>query len=115
MEHDEHCHLQDRDLALLKEQFRRTEELFHAAAAQAQELSKQLHAQNIAYAEMRGDVTHIKGKVDDIEKSLEKDFALRSEFVEVKGEWRKFLAIVLLSVLTAILSLVLVGVKGGLR
>jgi hypothetical protein len=115
MEHDDRCNMQDRDLTLLKEQFRRSEELFRDVVARVQLLINQFHAQNVSQAEIRGDVAHIRGKVDDIERSLEKDFPLRSEFVEVKSEWRKFLGIVLAAVLAAVLGLIGIGVKGGLR
>ena len=104
MDHDDRCARQDTDLALLKEQFRAQNDTMREVVNRVQELVLQFHAQNVAQTEMRGDVSHIRSKVDEIEKSLEKDFALRSEFAEVKGEWRKFLGLVLASVLAAILG-----------
>jgi hypothetical protein len=115
MEHDERCNLQDVDLARLKEQFRRNEELFRDVVARVQELVIQFHTQNVAQAEMGKDLTHIRGKVDDIEKSLKDDFALRSEFAEVKKEWRTYLGLILAAVVAAVLGAVGLGVKVGLR
>ena len=92
------------DIEVLREQVRSHNDTQREIIVRVQTLVEQFHAQNVAQAEMRGDVTHIRSKVDEIEKSLEKDFALRSEFAEVKGEWRKFLGLVLASVLAAILG-----------
>lgn len=92
------------EMEVLREQVHAAAAVQHEIVVRVQSLVEQFHAQNLAQAEMRGDVTHIRGKVDDIEESLKKDFALRSEFIEIKGEWRKFLGLVLASVLAAILG-----------
>jgi hypothetical protein len=106
------CHEQSRQLTLLTEQSRTTNETAHEVVARVQDLVKQYHAQNVAQATMIGDLAHIRDKVDAIEKSLEKDFALRSEFAEIKSEWRKFLGIVLTTVALGFLGFML---KGGLK
>lgn len=115
MEHDAQCGQQDRDLTLLKEQFRTMNETMHEVVVRLQDLVLQYHGQNVAQATVASDLTHIKGKVDQIEASLGKDFALRSEFVEIKGEWRMFLKIVLGAILATLLSGLGWAVKGGIK
>ncbi len=115
MEHDAQCAQQDHDLILLKEQFRHTDELFGDVVKRVQHLVDQYHEQNVAQAELHGDILHIKDKVDQIERSLGKDFALRTEFVEVKGEWRLFLKLVLGAILATLLSGLGWIVKGGTK
>jgi len=103
------------ELALLRERNKTLEAWAQEVTDRTKLLVGQFHAQNVAQAEMRGDVLHIRGKVDQIEKSLENDFALRSEFIEVKGEWRRFLGLILASVLAAILGGLGWISRGGLK
>jgi hypothetical protein len=104
MEHDAQCALQDRELTLLKEQFRVANDGLKDALQKLDQLVNQY-----------GDVIHIREKVDAIEESLKKDYAYRSEFVEVKSEWRKFLGIILVAVFTTILSIIGWVVKGSFK
>jgi hypothetical protein len=104
MDHDTQCQQHDVGIALLREHDRVNDATINEIADRVQLLVEQFHAQNVAQAEMRGDLAHIRTKVDEIETSLKKDFALRSEFVEVKKEWRTFLGWVLAAVVAAVLG-----------
>ena len=77
-----------------------------------QKLVDQYHGQNVAQGVMATDLHYIKAKVDQIEHSLEKNFALRSEFQEIKDEWRKFLGIILVAIVVAAIGFV---IRGGLK
>lgn len=112
LEHDEMCHEQTTSLVLLKSQMHTHDDTLQEIVRRVQQLVNEYHAQNVIQARMEGDITHIRAKVDEIEKNLEKDYALRSEFVEVKSEWRKFLGIILIGVALAFIGFVL---KGGLK
>jgi len=107
LEHDDRCSAQDHDLTLLKEQFRRSDVTLEEVTHRLQELVAQYHAQNVTQAIMLEDMRHVRGKVDAISLALKQDFALRSEFVELKGQWHKFLGTVLVAVLVTALALVL--------
>jgi hypothetical protein len=115
MEHDAQCALQDRELTLLKEQFRVANDGLKDALQKLDQLVNQYHEQQVIQVTMNGDVIHIREKVDAIEESLKKDYAYRSEFVEVKSEWRKFLGIILVAVFTTILSIIGWVVKGSFK
>jgi hypothetical protein len=109
LEHDQRCADQDADLKLLKEQFRVIGKDLDMVVSRAQQLVNEMHAQNVKQAEMQGDVTHIKAKVDTIERSLESDFALRSEFDWVQRVVYGAVAIVLTLILTGAVGVVLTG------
>jgi hypothetical protein len=112
IEHDAMCYEHARQVTLLIEQVKSRSEAVEGVIDRVQVLVDQYHTQNVAQAEMKGDVSHIRAKVDKIEVSLEKDFALRSEFAEIKSEWRKFLGLILGAIVLGLIGFVL---RGGLK
>ena len=112
LEHDAMCYKQSTQLTLLAEQIRVGTAIQTQIADRTQTLVDQYHTQNVRQAEMAGDIIHIRGKADEIERMLEKDYALRSEFQEIKSEWRRFLGLVLSAIVLAFVGYM---VKGGLK
>jgi bacterioferritin (cytochrome b1) len=112
MEHDEMCYEQSRELALLAEQMRQSMKTSEEVVERVQDLVGQYHVQNTAQATMALNIIHIREKVDAIEESLKTNYAFRSEFKEIKTEWRRFLGIVLGTIAVGIAGWIL---KGGLQ
>lgn len=99
----------DRQIAILEERWDKFDNDQQSMVDRVQKLVEQYHAQNILQTALNGDVSHIRGQIDVMVLSLRTDFARRSEFLEIKTEWRRFLGIVLVLVLTAVIGLVLNG------
>lgn len=78
LDHDARCEMQDRELTLLKEQFRVIVRDLDATVSRVQLLVDQMHAQNIFQATVQGDITHIKESVDKIENTLENEVASKA-------------------------------------
>ena len=86
MEHDQQCHDQTRELALLKEQFRTTDATMREVVERAQELVNQYHAQNILQAKMAEQIAHIQADVTSIKATLESKVASREEHLTLRGQ-----------------------------
>jgi predicted nucleic acid-binding Zn-ribbon protein len=110
MEHDQQCHDQTRELALLKDRFLNLDATLREVVDRVQELVEQYHKQNIAQATMSEQIANMQKDVTAIKTTLESRVASREEHLTLRGQvWWGVGAIVLLF-LTAVWGLV---VKAG--
>lgn len=117
MDHDEQCRQQDRELTLLKEQFRTQADDVDAILTRAQLLVDQYHAQNVTLTEIRGrcellnrDLQATRDELAEVKQLLKESFVQRNDYDPVKRIVYGLVGIVLLNVAGALMWLV---VKGG--
>ena len=112
LEHDAHCAEQDKELTVLKEQFRTIGKDLDITVARVQLLVDQMHAQALFQATAQSDLTHIKGKVDEIEDTLRSEVASKSS-VEGMRRWGTIVATAfILAFVGAFATFIL---RGGLK
>jgi hypothetical protein len=91
LDHDARCEAQDRELTLLKEQFRIICRDLDSTVTRVQLLVDQMHAQNVFQATLSADVAHIKQAVDVIETTLKEEVASKVT-VDSMRKWGTMIA-----------------------